>query len=146
MGLGTSVATLWSIQPAHPRCEHLAQRAVRALAHRLGHASAPARDRQRIEVSDRHGAERIRGLDEVVAQPIAACGGTLVLLQEHVDQLAQRHVGPVQRAEAGLAQRVVEDLLGLGFRAEAAALAPHAATVAEADGPAARGALDLPRP
>jgi len=132
--------------PAHGCGEDLAKRPVRTLAHRLGHASPPPRDGQRVEFPDCHIAERVGRLDEVVAQPVAARGRALVLLQEHVDQIAQRNVGLVERSEPSLAQLVVEDLLGLCLRPEAAALTAHAAAVAVADRPPARGVLHLARP
>jgi hypothetical protein len=57
-------------------------------------------------------------------------GRALVLIEERVDELLQRHVRPVQRAEPRLAQLFVEDQLRLRLGPEAAALTTHALAVA----------------
>jgi hypothetical protein len=82
-----------------------------AMAHRLRQRRAPACHSQRIQLTHRQRPEGVLRLHQVVAQPIATGRRPLVLLQEGVDELAQRDVGSVQRPEARLAQLVVEDLL-----------------------------------
>src|SRR5206468_12232202 len=68
----------------------------------------------------------------------------LVLLQKRLRQLAQRHLGPVQRPQSHLAERLLEDLARLRLRAEARQLRPVAVSVAIADRPQpARLAEDL---
>ena len=132
--------------PAHRGRQHLPQRPVRAVSHRFRHPRPPARDLERAQLPDRLCTEGVRRLDEVVPQPAAARRRALVLLEEGVDELLQRDVGPVERPQTRLAQLVVEDRLRLALRAEAALLSAAAACVAVPDRPAARRALDLARP
>jgi hypothetical protein len=102
--------------PAHRRAENLTQRSVRAVAHRHRKAGPTASDRERVQLADRHIAERLDGLRQMLAHPAMTRRRALVLLQEDVDELAKRDLRAVQRPEARLAQLVVEDLLGLGLR------------------------------
>jgi hypothetical protein len=89
--------------PLHRGAQRLTQRLMRAVPHRLRQRRPPARHLQHVHLIDPLVAEASRRLPEVLIEPVLARRCALVLIQEGVDELLQRDVGPIQRAESRLA-------------------------------------------